>query len=187
MTCKQAKWNLWFQYRAGRITASWFKQVLGTDPHQPSLSLLSSICYPDIHKFSTPVTSWGCKHEKEALLAYKSWMTSHEGFTLSSCGFFVSIKHPFLGASPDALIQCDCCGKGVVEIKCPLCNCELSFGEASVGVWNFCLDELPGGKLKLKYEHSYYYHCQMQLFVTRRGYCDFVVWSSKEMQLNTSC
>ena len=126
------------------------------------------------------MTSWGCEHEKEALLAYTSQTTSHEEFTFSCCGFFVSIKHPFLDASPDALIQCDCCGEGVVEMKYPLCNCELSFGEASVGVWNFCHDELLGGKLKLKYEHNYY-QCQLQIFVTRRGYCNFVVWTSKEV------
>ena len=184
ITRDQSKSKHWFQYRAGRITASRLKQVLRTDPHQPSLSLLNSICYPDIHKFSTQATSWGCEHEKDALLAYKTQMApAHEGFTVSKCGFFVSVEHPFLGASPDALIQCMCCGQGVVEIKCPLCACETSFREAVNGVRNFCLDELAGDKLELRRDHGYYYQCQLQMFVTRRTFCDFVVWSPKEMHM----
>lgn len=53
ITRDQSKSKHWFDYRAGRITASRVKQVISTDPHQPSLSLLNSLCYPDIHKFST--------------------------------------------------------------------------------------------------------------------------------------
>lgn len=98
MTCDQSKCKNWFKYRAGRITASRFKQVLHTDPHQPSLSLLKSICYPDIHKFRTQATIWGCEHEKEALMAYKSqMMKSHLGFALSCCVFFCQCRTSFLG------------------------------------------------------------------------------------------
>ena len=140
LTRGQSKSKHWFHYRAGRITASRFKQVIQTDPHQPSLSLLNSICYPDIHRFSTQATSWGCEHEKDGLLAYKTQMTtSHEGFTISSCGFFVSVEHSFLGASPDALIQCMCCCQGIVEIKCPLCASETSLREAA----DLCQKLLP--------------------------------------------
>lgn len=184
ITCDQSKSKNWFKYRAGRITASRFKQVLHTDAHQPSVSLLKSICYPDIHKFTTQATIWGCEHEKEALMAYKTqMMKSHTGFAISCCGFFVSVAHPFLGASPDALIQCDCCGEGVVEIKCPFCICQTSLGEAASGVKNFYLDELPGHVFMLKRDHSYYYQCQLQVFVTRRRFCDFVVWSPEELHI----
>ena len=184
MTCDQSKSKHWFRYRAGRITASRFKQVIRTDVHQPSLLLLKSICYPDMYKFSTQAANWGCEHKKEALLAYKAQMTSsHEGFAISRCGFFVSVEFPFLGASPDALIQCACCGQGVVEIKCPLCTRETSFREAADGVKNFFLDEVRGDKLELCHDHGYYYQCQLQIFVTRRTFCDFVVWSPKELHM----
>ena len=104
-------------------------------------------------------------------------VTNHGGFEISRCGFFVSAEHPFLGASLDALIQCDCCGQGVVEIKCPQCANQMSFVEAADRVGTFCLSELSEGKLKLKCDHSYYYQCQLQMFVTKRNFCDFVVWS----------
>ena len=43
MACKMAKSIFWFNYRAGKVTASQFKQVLRTDPPQPSLSFSSHL------------------------------------------------------------------------------------------------------------------------------------------------
>jgi len=31
----------------------------------------------------------------------------------------VNPSYPHLGATPDRIINCDCCGDGVIEIKCP--------------------------------------------------------------------
>ena len=67
--------------------------------------------------------------------------------------FFVSVEHPFLGPSPDALIQCVCCGEGVVEIMYPLRASEKVHREVADGARNFCLDELPGGRLWLHRDH----------------------------------
>ena len=36
-----------------------------------------------------------------------------------------------MGASPDGIVQCDCCGKGVVEIKCPFSCRDKMFLEAT--------------------------------------------------------
>ncbi len=40
--------------------------------------------------------------------------TSH----LAKLDFFINTTHPFIGASPDSLVSCDCCGQGCVEVKC---------------------------------------------------------------------
>ncbi len=39
---------------------------------------------------------------------------------VTECGLFLDIETPYIGASPDGLICCSCCGKGVLEVKCPL-------------------------------------------------------------------
>lgn len=52
----QAKSKLWFQHRAGRITASHFKAAACTDATQPSQSLIKSICYPEAYKFNSAAT-----------------------------------------------------------------------------------------------------------------------------------
>ena len=51
-TREQSKSKLGHRYRAGRITASKIKQVARCDPLNPSISLVRSICYPDIMKFT---------------------------------------------------------------------------------------------------------------------------------------
>ncbi len=66
----QAKTPLWFRMRTGRVTASLFKRVSCTDPASPSISLLMLICHPELNRFKTAVTSWGCEHEKVALSEY---------------------------------------------------------------------------------------------------------------------
>ena len=119
LTQNQSKSKEWFKYRAGRITASQFRQVLHTDPHKPSVLLLRSVCYPESNRCSTQATVWGCEHEKDARQAYKSQMiASHDGLAITSSGFFVSTEHPYLGASPDALIEFNCCGMGEVSTMC---------------------------------------------------------------------
>ena len=37
-----------------------------------------------------------------------------------STGLHINAKYPYFGAPPDDIIVCDCHGKGLLEIKCPL-------------------------------------------------------------------
>ena len=48
--------------------------------------------------------------------------TSHRGFVCTDSRLVISTTHPFIGASPDGNIHCECCGPGVLEIKCPMTN-----------------------------------------------------------------
>ena len=88
-----------------------------------------------------------------------------------------------MGASPDGLLECKCCGLGLVEVKCPLCIQQSSLGEAVDAVSNFCLEQKSDGKYQLKRDHRYYYQCQLQIFVTKRSFCDFVVWTTDELHV----
>lgn len=80
------------------------------------------------------------------------------------------MEHPFIAATPDALVSCTCCGKGVAEFKCPY----------SVGPYDTqsCLSEQQG-QLHLKRHHKYFYQIQTQIAVCRVTYCDFVMWLPK--------
>ena len=114
---------------------------------------------------------------KEAIEAYKSKMTGHSGFIIKSCGFIVDKEAPFLGASPDALVECTCCGYGVLEVKCPFSAKEAeSLRQVAEQQKDFCLQLLPSKSLKLSTNHPYYLQCQLQIYTTGRSYCDFVVW-----------
>ena len=71
-------------------------------------------------------------------------------------------------------------GKGVLEVKCPYCAQKRGFQELVESNDKFCLVKDNDGNMMLDRIHSYYYQCQMQLNVTDRSYCDFVVWSETD-------
>lgn len=66
VTRSQVKSRLWQKMRAGRITASCFKAVCHTDLSNPSKSLIMSICHPELSRFKTASTQYGCEHEATA-------------------------------------------------------------------------------------------------------------------------
>ena len=109
----------------GRITASKFKSACCTDPAAPSKSIIMSVCYPELFQFSTAATKWGCQHEQLALEIYsETHKRDHQGLKLFTCGLFICADYPFLGASPDGLVECKCCGQGTCEVKVRLIlNC----------------------------------------------------------------
>ena len=91
-----------------------------TKVEKPSQSLIKSIYYTELHKFSNDATKWGMKYEDVARKASVGEMeANHEDFTLSDSGFHVNLQWPFMGASPDGMVSCKCCGSGICEVKCP--------------------------------------------------------------------
>lgn len=124
---------------------------------------------------------WGCEHEKKARDTYTAVATQHhQDLTVCDAGLHIDPSRPYLGASPDALVSCSCCGDGVLEIKCP--------HSAKEGVLHatenkhFCIENTDDG-CGLKKDHEYHYQIQAQLFITRRKYCDFMVWSESNFYL----
>ena len=89
-TRDQAKSRIWFRMRAGRITASKFKSVCYNDPANPSKSLIMSVSYPEVFRFSNEATKWGCQHEQLALEIY-SHRSKHENVKVSRCT--LSLEH----------------------------------------------------------------------------------------------
>lgn len=179
LTRGQVKNRQWFKYRAGCITASQLHEASHTNPHQPSLSLVRKVCYPESYRCTTDATSYGSTHEDEAIEAHKSRMVGHSGLNIKACGLFVDQKASYLGASPDALVHCSYCGVGVVEVKCPWsARDSVTLEEVAEQQKDFCLQKLTTGSLQLPTDHPYYLQCQLQSHITRRAYCDFVVWHS---------
>ncbi|KAG1650241.1 OTU domain-containing protein [Nymphon striatum] len=76
-------------------------------------------------------------------------------------GFKISVAKPFLGASPDGIIMSDCCGLGVLEIKCPYKHRDTLIDIAATQDKAFCLDNT----LTLKKNHQYYSQLQLQMHV----------------------
>lgn len=113
-TKDQARSKLWFRFRSGRITASRMKAVCRTDPTKPSQSLINNI--PLAYHFKSTATAWGCSHENLAREMFVDKIAaSHVNLKVHDAGFFISPEFPHIGASPDAILSCDCCGTTVLE------------------------------------------------------------------------
>ena len=93
-------------------------------------------------------------------------------------GLWVNPKYPFMGCSPDGLVGDD----GLIEMK-SLKIFKNDSVEKVIENW----DNLPkdtkkiqcfaveNGKCMLKSSHDYFYQIQMQLLVTERNFCDFIL------------
>ena len=62
----------------------------------------------------------GISTEVHAKTKYLSVMRKQRHVRLSSIdpGMTVMREHPFISASPDLDVSCDCCGDGLAEFKC---------------------------------------------------------------------
>jgi hypothetical protein len=56
-------------------------------------------------------------------------MVSKKGYKVTTTGFWIDIKDPWLGGSPDGLVATPNEGKGIIEIKCPYSGKDLDFKE----------------------------------------------------------
>ena len=73
---------------------------------------------------TVPAFQWGIDNEPCAQ-QYFLHNAQHEHFNLRyfPAGLFIN-WYPHLGATPDGIISCDCCGTGIIEIKCPYKYCD---------------------------------------------------------------
>ena len=74
------------------------------------------------------------------------------------------------------LVEFDCHGQGVLEIKCPYKNRHGLYGSKSDK--NFPVSS----NNELKKNHQYYYQVQHQMLVTQRKYAHFYIWTMGSRQ-----
>ena len=136
-------------------------------------SISKNICYSDTFAFTSKQTTYGCKHESQAKEKYfKSTIKDHSKLEVIDSGLVLNPKWPHIGASPDGIVWCECCGRGALEIKCPYCHQGESIDKAATHDKKFCLKKIDGS-LSLDKTHAYYYQVQTQMFVCDVSYCEF--------------
>ncbi|XP_072037064.1 uncharacterized protein [Amphiura filiformis] len=88
-------------------------------------------------------------------------------------------EKPFIGASPDAIVNCECHGMGVVEVKCPYKHKESDFVQVSTDSTQ-CLKIVDGQHI-IKKGHPCYTQIQTQIYVCNVKYGDLVIWTLKSV------
>jgi len=119
----------WFNQRKGSLTASNFAALLcfmssgrrkvdGIIRRIQNYRQMGLISVPNTN---VPSLKWGLKCESVACNAYEAVIKSHHtNLAVTRTGLCVSATDPYLRASPDAVVSCDCHQDSwLLEIKCP--------------------------------------------------------------------
>ena len=103
-------------------------------------------------------------HEKSARQYYISNIRlKHHDIQLQESGLVIDPKWGYIGATPDGKVESQCCGKGIIEIKCPYCQQGRSI-ESAVLDKGFCLQKNSDGKVHLDKKN-------MHIFIRFRRSC----------------
>ena len=184
-TRNQSHSSLWYSVRRYRLTASYFGQIRQRRPTTSAHSLVLRIL--STSSFSSPATEWGKDNEQRAIDQYVPQQQKDGKTDLYACssGFVVSEDHPFLGASPDAVVYDPSVTStfGLAELKCPYSSRDMTPVEACSQPAFFCTLNSTSGKLQLKKEHPYHSQVQGQMAITKREWCDFVVYTEKGISI----
>ena len=155
-------WNL---VRKGCLTASNFGCVIKAKRVTPSLikRLLGDY---DISRVKA--VAWGVTNETEAIKTFAARTdldVVENGVWLDESGA--------LGASPDGLVG----EEHVLEAKCSYTHRNESIEDALKSK-TFCLEKGEDGSFSLKKDHDYYHQVQGQMYLAKRRFCYFVVWTN---------
>uniref|UniRef100_T1ILH2 YqaJ viral recombinase domain-containing protein n=1 Tax=Strigamia maritima TaxID=126957 RepID=T1ILH2_STRMM len=99
------------------------------------------------------------------------------------CGLYVHPTVSYLAATPDRTVEDleEDPTEGILEVKCPKSMDKKTIIEACK-TKTFCL-EMTNSKACLKHKHEYYFQIQGQLAVTRRQWCDVVVYTEVDIHI----
>ena len=174
-TRNQTVCPLWYNHRKGRITGTKAHDVLVRRQTTPPDNLVKRIVgYRSFDISSKTAVKYGTDHEADARHIYTvQQINHHQNFTCRQSGFLIDSNDTFFGASADGIVDCGCCGKGVLEIKCPFSHKTHTAHEAANMDSNFYFNT----DLRLKTGHKYYTQIQLQMHVNKVRYCDFVVFT----------
>ena len=140
----------WLAQRAGKITGSRVAAALGVDKYKTRDDLMREMVREHFNaerEFTgNEATEHGNRHEDDAIDIYE-WQT---GNRIQYTGQHIHPDYDWLAASPDGLVGAD----GLIEVKCPF---RATYTTA---------EEVP----------HYIEQMQLQMAVTGRKWCDFVIW-----------
>ena len=148
------------------------KDACQTNEENPAKSLIKKICYKN--KFWSVTTDWECMHEDEARVAYVDLVSKeHQNLSIKTSGLIINPCWPYnIGASPDGIVECSCCGMCCLEIKRPHSNRN---GNIQALIDNdLYIYRDSNLKVLVKEDHEYYYQMQTQLLVSKLEKCHFL-------------
>ena len=177
-TRRQSACKRWREECYLRLTASNFGRVMLRCSNFTKLA--EEILFTKLPD-AIPSLKWGRERESDAFTEYLEICSSAEQETVRKAGFYIG-EPSFLGASPDGIVEM-VDGLKIIEIKCSYSVRDMTIEEACGKNGFYCT--LENDLLHLNQEHVYYYQVQGTMAITGASKCDFVIWSSKSMMVET--
>jgi hypothetical protein len=177
-TVSQRDSNIWVQQRVGRITAShchavFTRMATVAKKSDTDCTRLVDAVLGHTKKCQTAAMKHGVAMEPHAARQYTAVMKSkHAKFRTYKAGLILCKSDPYLAASPDLIVDCECHGQGLCEIKSPYKTCHLVPAHTHIKYL-----ENADGHSKLTRNSDYYFQVQAQMGVTGLKYCDFFVYT----------
>lgn len=172
-TILQAESIEWRQERKLRLTASLFGKVCKRGLIKCGPLVKNILTEKNLNHVKS--IQHGQNHEHLARDQLSCYLKS----PINPCGLFIDQDLPFLGASPDGLVQED----KIVEIKCPYSARGMSINNAirekKITFWKIEKD----GNTNLNKKHEWYFQAQGQIHITQRNTCIFAVWTDVDMKV----
>ena len=172
-TLQQSNCSSWHNERRKRLTASNF----GTVCKLRKTTSKQLVAYRIMNGLSgsLPALAWGRERETSAIEGLQNKM----GISVKRCGFFVDKDFPYLGASPDGLVDHD----HVVEIKCPSSARYFKTIKDAVIAKKCNHLKVVDDQIILNRRHSYFFQVQGQMKITGRSKCYFVTWIPEDIHI----
>lgn len=168
MTRGQNRNERWYEEREKRIQSSNFYRVChAREDNLPTLAK-TLVCGGSIP--CNEKMRHGQKYEREALQCYEADFDVQ----VQACGIFVSKSLPFLGASPDAIVN----DTTICEVKCPFSAKNKQISPITVPYLKLDLNY----NIRLSTKHPYYYQIQGQLFCAERQFCDLIIYTLSDVK-----
>jgi len=173
-TINQKDSNEWKELRRRMLTASKFGEIVRMQLKTSCVNKVKDLLYGGFDGNYKQSCQWGIMNEENAIKAMENEIEQK----IDRCGLFIDSDRPYLGASPDGLIGDD----GLVEVKCPWTAREMTISQGiekkEISFWKVNKD----GKIEINKIHKFYYQIQGQLNISKRDYCMFGMWTTKDFK-----
>jgi hypothetical protein len=183
LTQGQSSNEHWKKYRVGVVTASVIhnvktkvetvsnpdsKRSKGTDDLVNQMCLLEGGPNPNLFNLK-----YGREMEEPARKKYIAFKEGegHVNINVQTSGLILSKQHSFIAASPDGIVTCDCCNKGLVELKCVVPKARKRDDHTNVIPMIETVEYLHKPQQCTKYQlrRSHKYYSQIQTQIDRKS------------------
>lgn len=158
------------------MTASNFGRVIKSRKDVSCVNLVKDIIYKGSIGHVNSI-----KHGQVNENIAKDQLSKQDNIKIEPCGLFIDRELPFLGASPDGIID----DNTIVEIKCPITAYRLGVDEAIKERKILFYKKMPDGNYIINKEHNWWYQIQGQLHITGKSQCLLGIWSGENFPVKT--